>query len=242
MAPMTLAHDPPALDVERREQRGGPVSAVVVGSALRLPGPHREQRLRAIEGLNLGLLVDAQDQGLVRRGKTRLEEWSGRRKTAQALALRARIILESATGKTNVEVARELRIQRGTVGKWRTRCAAERLDGLLDEPRPGAPRKIADETALARRPGFEDVRFLAVKVDRDGALADKWLAQNLPGAKLTVLRDGEGSVLSRFGAAGMPALYVLDREGVVRHVEAGYETAALRQVETVLDSLVAPRP
>jgi hypothetical protein len=40
----------------------------------------------------------------------------------------------------------------------------------------------------------------------------------------------------------MPALYVLDREGVVRHVEAGYETAALRQVETVLDSLVAPRP
>jgi thiol-disulfide isomerase/thioredoxin len=96
--------------------------------------------------------------------------------------------------------------------------------------------------ALARRPGFEDVRFLAVNVDRDSALADKWLAQNLPAAKLTVLRDDGGSLLARFGAAGMPALYVIDREGVVRHVEAGYETAALKQVESALDSLLAPRP
>jgi len=96
--------------------------------------------------------------------------------------------------------------------------------------------------AMARRPGFEDVRFLAVNVDRDGALADKWLAQNLPAAKLTVLRDDGGSLLARFGAAGMPALYVIDREGVVRHVEAGYETAALKQVESALDALIAPRP
>jgi transposase len=79
------------------------------------------------------------------RERTRLEDWSRRRKTAQALALRARIILASATGKNNVEVARELRIQRGTVGKWRTRFSVERLDGLLDEPRPGAPRKISDQ-------------------------------------------------------------------------------------------------
>jgi thiol-disulfide isomerase/thioredoxin len=85
--------------------------------------------------------------------------------------------------------------------------------------------------ALARRPGLEDVRFLAVNVDRDAELADRWFAQNLPGAKLT-----------RFGADGMPALYVIDREGVVRHVEAGYETAVLKQVESVLYSLVAPRP
>jgi transposase/transposase-like protein len=61
------------------------------------------------------------------------------------LALRARIVLESATGKNNVEIARELRIERGTVGKWRSRFATERLDGLLDEPRPGAPRKISDQ-------------------------------------------------------------------------------------------------
>jgi thiol-disulfide isomerase/thioredoxin len=96
--------------------------------------------------------------------------------------------------------------------------------------------------ALARRPGFEDVRFLAVNVDRDGELADKWLAQNLPATKLTLLRDGGGTLLSRFGADGMPALYVIDREGVVRRVEAGYETAALKQVESAIDALVAPRP
>ena len=96
--------------------------------------------------------------------------------------------------------------------------------------------------ALARRPGFEDVRFLAVNVDRDRALADKWVAQNLPDAKLTMVRDAGGALLSRLGADGMPALYVIDRDGVVRHVEAGYETAALKQVESVLDSLVAPRP
>ncbi len=77
--------------------------------------------------------------------RTRPEAWSRRRKTAQAVALRARIILESAAGKNNVEIPRALRVQRGTVGKWRTRFAQDRLDGLLDEPRPGAPRTISDE-------------------------------------------------------------------------------------------------
>ena len=95
--------------------------------------------------------------------------------------------------------------------------------------------------ALARRPGFEDVRFLAVNIDRDGEPADRFVAQNLPGAKLTLLRDGGGALLARFGADGMPALYLIDRDGVVRHVEAGYETTALTRVERVLDSLVGPR-
>ena len=96
--------------------------------------------------------------------------------------------------------------------------------------------------ALARRPGLEGVRFLAVNVDREGETADRWLAQHLPSPRLTMLRDGGGALLARFGAAGMPALYVIDREGVVRHVEAGYETAALKQVEMALDALVTPRP
>jgi thiol-disulfide isomerase/thioredoxin len=95
--------------------------------------------------------------------------------------------------------------------------------------------------ALARRPGFEDVRFVAVNIDREGELADRFLAQNLPGAKMTILRDGGGGLLARFGAEGMPALYLIDRDGVVRHVEAGYETAALTRVEHVLDALVGPR-
>jgi len=73
-----------------------------------------------------------------------LERWARRRTTAQAIALRARIVLASAAGKTNTAIARETRVKKQTVGKWRGRFLVKRLDGLLDEPRPGAPRKIAD--------------------------------------------------------------------------------------------------
>lgn len=76
--------------------------------------------------------------------RTRLQQWSRRRKTAQALALRARIVLAAAAGKSNVQVAAELRTTRLTVGKWRSRFLEQRVAGLLDEPRPGAPRKITD--------------------------------------------------------------------------------------------------
>jgi hypothetical protein len=62
-----------------------------------------------------------------------LEGWARRPKTAQATALRARLILGCAAGKTNTTVARELRVTKQTVGKWRSRFV-----GLLDEPRPGA--------------------------------------------------------------------------------------------------------
>jgi transposase len=74
----------------------------------------------------------------------RLVEWTRRGKTAQALAMRARIILAGAKGLNNGEVARDLRVTPQTVGKWRNRFVARRLDGLLDEPRPGAPRKVGD--------------------------------------------------------------------------------------------------
>lgn len=74
-----------------------------------------------------------------------LERWVRRRKTAQALAMRARLILGCAEGKTNTVVAAELGISKPTVGKWRRRYLERRLDGLLDEPRPGAPRKVSDE-------------------------------------------------------------------------------------------------
>src|SRR6185436_16542411 len=74
-----------------------------------------------------------------------LEAWARRPKTAQALALRARIVLTCADGASNSDIARQLRIYRSTVGKWRSRFLEKRLDGLLDEPRPGAPRKISDD-------------------------------------------------------------------------------------------------
>ena len=67
-----------------------------------------------------------------------------RRKTAQALAVRARIVLACAEGSQNQEVAAELGLAKGTVGKWRRRFVERRLEGLHDEPRSGAPRMIDD--------------------------------------------------------------------------------------------------
>ena len=67
-----------------------------------------------------------------------------RRKTAQALALRSRIVLSCAKGLTNQAVAAQLQITQQTVSKWRQRFVVQRLDGLLDAPRTGAPRTIDD--------------------------------------------------------------------------------------------------
>jgi len=73
-----------------------------------------------------------------------LEQWARRPKTAQALAQRARIVLACATEHTNGDIALAAGVTRQTVGRWRARFAQKRLQGLLDEPRPGAPRKILD--------------------------------------------------------------------------------------------------
>ena len=73
-----------------------------------------------------------------------LEQWVRRRKSAQALALRARIVLQCAEGRSNQDVAGRLRVTGQMVGKWRARFVDRRVDGLLDEPRPGAPRSVHD--------------------------------------------------------------------------------------------------
>lgn len=73
-----------------------------------------------------------------------LEGWLRRHKTSQNLAKRARIVLACATGMTNADVARQLGTNETTVSKWRRRFAERGPDGLLDEVRPGAPRKIQD--------------------------------------------------------------------------------------------------
>lgn len=74
-----------------------------------------------------------------------LEGLSRRRKTAQGLARRARIVLAAAEGLENKAIAARLGADVNTVGKWRRRYAEHGLDGLYDEPRPGAPRTIGDD-------------------------------------------------------------------------------------------------
>jgi transposase len=74
-----------------------------------------------------------------------LERWARRPKSAQALAMRCRIVLACADGGNDVEVGARLDLNRNTVGKWRNRFIDRRLDGLHDEPRPGKPRMISDD-------------------------------------------------------------------------------------------------
>src|SRR5882757_2153175 len=74
-----------------------------------------------------------------------LEGLSRRRRTAQGLAQRAQIVLLAADGLENKAIAERAGAVENTVGKWRRRFAEKRLDGLLDEPRPGRPREIGDD-------------------------------------------------------------------------------------------------
>jgi transposase len=86
-----------------------------------------------------------------------LEGWARRRKTSQALGLRARIVLACADGGSNTEVGAALGVSRATVAKWRSRFLAGRLEGLEDGPRPGAPPRITDEqVALVIRKTLEE--------------------------------------------------------------------------------------
>jgi transposase len=74
-----------------------------------------------------------------------LTRWARRPKSAQALALRCRIVLLAADGLNNVAIAERLDCHKTTVGKWRARFLAAGIDGLWDEPRPGAPRTVTDD-------------------------------------------------------------------------------------------------
>jgi hypothetical protein len=79
--------------------------------------------------------------------RAQLETWSRRPKTAQALAIRSRLVLLSAEGKSNTAIAATLSVTLQTVGKWRRRYLELGLDGLVDEPRPGS-RLAGQKTTL----------------------------------------------------------------------------------------------
>jgi transposase len=118
-----------------------------------------------------------------------LLEWTRRHKTSQALALRARIILGCAQGRNNSEVARDCRVYRQTVGKWRGRFLERRLDGLLDEPRPGAPRKHGDAKIE---------RLIAMTLNERPAEATHW-STRLMARKLKVSQSTVSRVWRAFG-------------------------------------------
>lgn len=92
-----------------------------------------------------------------------LEYWAQHSTTSEAMALRARIVLGTAAGRSDAALAEDLGSTRATVGKWRRRFLDQGMEGLLDEPRSGAPIQIGDakvelvvrETLEASRPGAQ---------------------------------------------------------------------------------------
>ncbi|HWC10886.1 MAG TPA: IS630 family transposase [Acidimicrobiales bacterium] len=99
-----------------------------------------------------------------------LERWARRPKTAQALALRSRIVLAAAAGERSIDIAARLGCTDSTVGKWRVRFAERGIDGLHDEPRPGKPRTIGDS----------DVERVIVKtLEEQPANATHWSTRSM---------------------------------------------------------------
>lgn len=99
-----------------------------------------------------------------------LRAWIRRPSCPQALVLRARIILSCADGRSNTETAEELLVTQQTVGKWRQRFIEKRLGGLVDEPRPGTPRKLSDS---------DIERVLALTLESTPENAPGWSTRSL---------------------------------------------------------------
>ena len=81
--------------------------------------------------------------------RAQLVSWSRRARSANALAMRSRIVLAAADGLSTTAIAARLGVALSSARKWRSRFVAERLEGLLDEPRPGRPRTVTDEQVEA---------------------------------------------------------------------------------------------
>ncbi|MFG1885336.1 IS630 family transposase [Micromonospora sp. NPDC049102] len=118
-----------------------------------------------------------------------LVRWSRRAKSSQALAQRCRIVLGCAQGKSNQDVAVELGIWPQTVGKWRNRFVARRLEGLVDEPRPGAPRTIGDEQVE---------QVVVATLERTPADATHWSRASMA-AESGLSRSTVGRIWKAFG-------------------------------------------
>jgi len=102
--------------------------------------------------------------------RAQLVTWSKRPKTAQALAMRARIVLLAADGLSNTAIAGQLHTMQHTVGKWRRRYLESGLDGLVDEPRPGTSNKLSDQDVE---------RVLALTLESAPADATHWSTRSM---------------------------------------------------------------
>jgi transposase len=121
--------------------------------------------------------------------RAQLESWTRRRASAQALALRARIVLACAEGLTNEAVADREKVSSGMVGKWRARFVADRLDGLVDEPRSGRPRTIEDAQV-------EDVVIRTLETTPKNAT--HWSTRSMA-AEVGLSREAVGRIWRAFG-------------------------------------------
>jgi len=92
--------------------------------------------------------------------------------------------------------------------------------------------------AISRRHASEGLVVLAVNIDKQRTPAERFLSEYLPEPAVTLLRDPEGALFARFGAQGMPALYVVDRAGVVRLAESGYSPQRLPNIERAVNALL----
>lgn len=107
---------------------------------------------------------------LTAEARVQLVLWSKRPKTAQALAMRSRVVLLAAEGLSNTAIAGKLSVTLHTVGKWRKRYLESGLDGLADEPRPGTARKLSDEDVE---------RVLALTLESTPSDATHWSTRSM---------------------------------------------------------------
>jgi transposase len=118
-----------------------------------------------------------------------LQRYARRATTSQHLAQRSRVVLECAKGQDNQRVATILGINAKTVGKWRARFAALRLDGLIDSPRPGTPRRIGDDKV-------EEVIVVTLESMPKGA--SRWSTRDMA-KRAGISKDSVGRIWRAFG-------------------------------------------